>query len=188
MYTAALVGLLTSACCFFTNKYKYLISIDEGLDIFAIHGVGGFVGDILTGFFAASWVPALDGVSGAAYAGGWWEHNWIQLGYQLAAATTCAAWSFTVSCILLFVINKIPGCHLRVKEEDELKGLDFKYLNDVHWDDLMELGIPAGVITSHHGVHEGVPFTGSGPGSESGSGNDGSPGVKKDGVPAPKLD
>jgi hypothetical protein len=134
-------------------------------------------------------VPALDGVSGATYAGGWWEHNWIQMGYQLAAATTCAAWSFVVSCILLFVIDRIPGCYLRVKEEDEVKGLDFKYLNDVHWDDLMELGMPSGhVMTSRSGVHEGVPFTGSGPGSESGSGNEGSAGVKKEGVAAPKLD
>lgn len=164
VYVAALVGLLTSICCFYTNKYKYLISIDEGLDIFALHGVGGFVGDILTGFFAASWVPALDGVSGAAYDGGWWEHNWIQLGYQLAAAVTCAAWSFVVSCILLFVINKIPGCHLRVKEEDERRGLDFKYLNDAHWEDF-ERGSMGGFVPQ--GVHQGVPFSGSGPGSES---------------------
>jgi ammonium transporter, Amt family len=131
VYVAALVGLLTTTACFFTNKYKYLLSIDEGLDIFAIHGVGGFVGDILTGFFAADWVPALDGVSGDSYDGGWWNHNWKQMGYQLAAATTCAAWSFTVTCILLFIINKIPGCHIRETEEDELRGLDFKYMNDV---------------------------------------------------------
>lgn len=182
VYVAALIGALTSCCCYFTNKYKHLLSIDEGLDIFAIHGVGGFVGDILTGFFAASWVPALDGVSGDSYDGGWWEHNWKQMGYQLAAATTCAAWSFVVTCILLFVINKIPGCHIRAKDEDELRGLDFKYLSDAHWDDLM--------ADQHHPpasstVHEGVPFTGSGPGSESGSG--GSP-VKRDGVEPAKLD
>ena len=148
VYVSALVGLLTSTACFFTNKYKYLLSVDEGLDIFAIHGVGGFVGDILTGFFAASWVPALDGVSGTTYAGGWWEGNYKQMGYQLAAATTCAAWAFVVSCILLFVINKIPGCKLRVDEEDEMKGLDFKYLNDVDWEEermIMGFFSPGGV-------------------------------------------
>jgi ammonium transporter, Amt family len=166
VYVAALVGLLTSVCCFFTNKYKYLISIDEGLDIFAIHGVGGFVGDILTGFFAASWVPALDGVSGSTYAGGWWEHNWIQMGYQLAAATTCAAWAFVVSCILLFIINRIPGCKLRVDEEDEMKGLDFKYLNDVDWEEermMMGLFAPGGVghATPREGVLHGIGSPGS---------------------------
>jgi len=71
VYTAALIGFVTAVCCFYTNKYKHLLSIDEGLDIFALHGVGGFVGDILTGFFAASWAPALDGVSGDSYDGGW---------------------------------------------------------------------------------------------------------------------
>ncbi|KKY29131.1 putative ammonium transporter [Phaeomoniella chlamydospora] len=150
VYTSALIGVLTACCCFFTTKYKYLISIDEGLDIWALHGVGGVVGDILTGFFAATWVPALDGVSGDTYAGGWWEHNWKQVGYQLAAATTCAAWSFVVSCILLFIINKIPGMHLRVKEEDEIRGLDAKYFDDT-WDDHHD--------ADFHGfrTHEGVP-------------------------------
>ncbi|KAL8282473.1 hypothetical protein RB600_005767 [Gaeumannomyces tritici] len=114
VYVAALVGALTSVCCFYTNKYKYLLSVDEGLDIFAIHGIGGFVGDVLTGVFAAKFVPALDGV-----------------GVQLAAATSCATWAFAVSCALLFVINKIPGLHIRAAEDDEIRGLDYKYLHDV---------------------------------------------------------
>ncbi|KAF2459520.1 ammonium transporter AmtB-like domain-containing protein [Lineolata rhizophorae] len=145
--TSALVGFLTSCCCFFAMKYKYLINIDEGLDIFAIHGVGGVVGDIMTGFFAASTIPALDGVSGDSYDGGWWDHNWKQMGYQLAAAVTCAAWSFFISCLLLFVIGKIPGMHLRASEEDELNGLDFKYLNDVE-EQILSLDLSSyGVMT-----------------------------------------
>lgn len=116
-------------------EYKYLLSVDEGLDIFAIHGVGGFIGDLLTGIFAARFVPALDGVSGDSYDGGWWDRNFRQLGLQLAGALTCAVWSFVVSCILLFVINKIPGLHIRESEEHELRGLDYKYLSDVEWED-----------------------------------------------------
>lgn len=136
IYVASLVGALTACASFFTVRYKYLLCIDEGLDIFAIHGVGGFVGDILTGFFAANYVPALDGVSNT-YAGGWWNHNWKQMGYQLAAASFCAVWSFVVSIILLFVINKIPGCHIRATEDDELRGLDYKYFYDVDAEDGM---------------------------------------------------
>jgi Amt family ammonium transporter len=86
----------------------------------------------------------MDGVSNT-YEGGWWERHWIQLGYQLAAATTCAAWSFIVSCILLFVINKIPGLHIRCTEEEELMGLDFKYLADVDVED-------SGVDISAYGI------------------------------------
>lgn len=134
VYVAPLVGVLTAIACFFANRYKHILSVDEGLDIFALHGVGGFVGDILTGFFAASYVPALDGVSGHAYEGGWWNRNFKQMGYQLAAATSCAVWAFCVSCILLFIINKIPGCHIRATEEEEIMGLDHKYLMDVEMD------------------------------------------------------
>ncbi|KLU81069.1 hypothetical protein MAPG_00164 [Magnaporthiopsis poae ATCC 64411] len=153
VYVAAPVGALTSVCCFYTNKYKYLLSVDEGLDIFAIHGVGGFVGDILTGMFAARFVPALDGVSGGSYAGGWWEHNWRQVGVQLAAATACASWAFAVSCLLLFVINKIPGLHIRAAEDDEIRGLDYKYLHDVDDDDHL------GGFDGLHTPREGVPFS-----------------------------
>lgn len=116
IYVAPVIGLVTTVGCFYTVKYKYLLSIDDGLDIFAIHGIGGFIGDILTGLFAAKFVPALDGVSGDSYAGGWWDGNYKQMGLQLAGATTCAAWSFVISCLLLFVINKIPGLHLRASE------------------------------------------------------------------------
>merc|ERR1712000_52318 len=91
--------------------------------------MGGVFGDILTGFFAAGFVNALDGVT-TENPGGWWDHNWKQMGYQLAAALTCASWSFFISCLLLFVIDKIPGCHIRATEEDELMGLDQKYFSD----------------------------------------------------------
>ncbi len=133
VYTAALIGFITSVCCFYTFKYKHIIGVDEGLDIFAIHGVGGFIGDILTGFFAADFVPAMDGVT-TTNPGGWWNRNWIQMGYQLAAATTCATWSFVISCLLLFIINKIPGMHIRESDEDEQHGLDRKYFSDADYE------------------------------------------------------
>lgn len=139
------MGGLTAVASFFVSRYKHYISIDEGLDIFAIHGVGGYVGDVLTGFFAASFVPALDGKSGAMYAGGWWNQNYRQMGIQLAAATVCAAWSFTISCVLLFIIDRIPGCHIRASEEEELMGLDHKYLSDVDSEMLAMMGLTAGV-------------------------------------------
>jgi Amt family ammonium transporter len=133
IYVAALIGALTSCASFLTARYKHLLRIDEGLDIFAVHGVGGFVGDVLTGFFAADYVPAMDGRSNT-YAGGWWDRNWKQMGIQLAAACTCAAWSFVVSIVLLFIIDRIPGCHIRATEEDELRGLDYKYFSDAEGD------------------------------------------------------
>ena len=124
-----MVGGVTSLVAYFVAKYKYLLHIDEGLDIFAIHGVGGIIGDILTGFFASKNVPAMDGVS-QDYSGGWWDQNFKQMGIQLAAAFSCALWSFAMSCALLFVINLIPGCKIRVSEEEEVEGLDSMFLDD----------------------------------------------------------
>ncbi|KAK1781466.1 ammonium transporter AmtB-like domain-containing protein [Copromyces sp. CBS 386.78] len=131
VYVASLIGVLTATCCYYAVKYKHLLSVDGGLDIFALHGVGGYVGDLLTGIFADNFVPALEGVSGSSYTGGWWNRNFRQLGLQFAGATTAAAWSFVISCILLFIINKIPGLHLRASEDSEIRGLDIKYLEDV---------------------------------------------------------
>ncbi|KAG5785889.1 hypothetical protein H9Q73_000470 [Fusarium xylarioides] len=135
IYVSPVIGGVTALVCFYCVKYKYVLSVDDGLDIFAIHGIGGVIGDILTGLFATGYVPALDGVSGDAYAGGWWDGNYRQLGLQIAGAVTCAAWSFVISCILLFVIGKIPGLHLRASEEHEIKGLGYKYLSDMDWED-----------------------------------------------------
>lgn len=129
VYTAALVGGVTACVAYFVAKYKYLLRIDDGLDIFALHGVGGIMGDILTGFFASKNVPAMDGES-TDYEGGWWDRNFRQMGIQLAAALSCALWSFAVSLALLFIINMIPGCKIRVSEEEEAEGLDSVYLDD----------------------------------------------------------
>ncbi|KAH7026469.1 ammonium transporter AmtB-like domain-containing protein [Microdochium trichocladiopsis] len=193
VYVASLIGAVTATASFYVVRHKHRLVLfghvlDDGLDIFAIHGVGGVVGDILTGFFAATFVPALDGASGATYAGGWWEGNYIQMGYQLAAALTCASWSFVVSCALLFVINKIPGLHLRATEEEEIRGLDFKYLSDSlggDWDS--EMGEDGGHVRRYVlQAYEGVPVpvaAVAGPAAAPGLG-----GVKADGGEVVKQD
>lgn len=56
--------------------------------------------------------------------GGWINQNYIQLGYQLADSVTGMAYSFFGSCLILFIINMIPGLSLRVPEEDEILGID----------------------------------------------------------------
>ncbi|OWO99526.1 hypothetical protein B2J93_3973 [Marssonina coronariae] len=97
-HVSVLVGAVTATCRVLATRHMHFISIDDGLEIFAIHGVGGYVGDVLTGFFATSFVPALDGISGSSYTDCWWNEHWRQVGYRLAAATMCAAWSFAISC------------------------------------------------------------------------------------------
>ena len=56
--------------------------------------------------------------------GGWINHNYIQLGYQLADSVSGLAYSFVGSCIILLLINLIPGLGLRAPEENEVMGID----------------------------------------------------------------
>ncbi|BFZ57598.1 ammonium transporter Amt1 [Savitreella phatthalungensis] len=121
-WAAFVIGVCGGTACNWATKLKYWIRVDDALDIFASHAVGGIVGGILTGLFASSSVAALDGAS--QIPGGWIDHHYIQLGYQLAGICAGAAWSFTVSCILLAIMNFIPGLSLRVTEDEEIRGID----------------------------------------------------------------
>ncbi|MGI9259903.1 MAG: ammonia channel protein, partial [Gammaproteobacteria bacterium] len=90
------------------------LKLDDSLDVFPVHGIGGIIGLLLTGIFsAASWggVGLDDGVS----MGG---HIWIQFVGILATAVWCGVASF----VLLKLINVVVP--LRVSAEDETEGLD----------------------------------------------------------------
>ena len=70
----------------------------------------------------SNYIAHLDGYT--IIQGGWLNHHWIQLGYQLADSATGFGYSFLGSCLILFLINLIPGCHLRATEEAEVMGMD----------------------------------------------------------------
>ncbi|KAJ4410849.1 hypothetical protein N0V91_001778 [Didymella pomorum] len=123
VWFAALIGFLTGAICALCHNLDRWIKIDEGLDVFKLHGIGGMVGSFLTGLFAQSWVYDLDGM-GPYDALGAMDGNGIQVGYQLAEICAVASYSFVVSCILLYALKFIPFLHLRVSEEAEMMGLD----------------------------------------------------------------
>lgn len=94
------------------TRLKFLLfETDDCLDVFTIHAIGGFVGNILTGFFAAEYIVHLDGVT--TIDGGGIDGHWIQIAIQLAGSVAVMAYSFVVTAILCFLINRIPGLHLR---------------------------------------------------------------------------
>lgn len=121
-WSAFIYGILAGTICNYATKLKLLIQVDDALDIFAIHGVGGFLGDLLTGIFASKDIAGLDEVT--SIAGGWVNGHWVQLAIQLADGVTGMTYSFAVSCLILFVISYIPGMHLRVADQDEILGTD----------------------------------------------------------------
>ena len=153
IYFAVPIGVITAIACNYGTSLKHLIRIDDGLDVFALHGIGGYVGSVLTGLFAADYIAALDGTS---IDGGWLNHHYIQLGYQLAAATTTIAYSFVVSCFILFIMNKIPFIALRLDAEKEKLGTDNTEIGET--DDVFDWtqGTIAGSLSDVNGTPLGV--------------------------------
>lgn len=128
VYTAVAFGVVPSIICNFAVDLKDLLGIDDGMDVFALHGIGGFTGSVMTGLFAADYVAATDGST--VIDGGWMNHNYKQLGYQLAGSVSIAAWSFTVTAIILLIMDRIPFLRLRLHEDEELMGVDLAEIGE----------------------------------------------------------
>ncbi|KAH8815554.1 ammonium transporter AmtB-like domain-containing protein [Xylogone sp. PMI_703] len=131
-WSAVIFGVVGGIACNYATKLKYYLKIDDALDIFAEHAIGGLVGNILTAFFAADYIAHLDGAT--VIPGGWLNKHYIQLGYQIADSVSGFAYSFFGTCIILFVMNLIPGLSLRVSEEEEAAGLDDGQLGEFAYD------------------------------------------------------
>jgi len=116
---ATAIGLMTSMCCFYAVTHlKHRLDIDDSLDVFALHGIGGIVGGVLTGIFASS---ALGG-------------NIIDLNYgtQFIAQIIGILVTVLYSGILTWGIFKLIDATigLRVSNEQEEKGLDLSDHNE----------------------------------------------------------
>ena len=80
----------------------------------------------------SDYIAHLDGFS--VIPGGWLNHHYIQLGYQLANSVAGFAYSFFGSCIILFLINLIPGCKLRASDDAEILGIDDAEIGEFAYD------------------------------------------------------
>ena len=131
-WSAIIFGVVGAVTCNFATKIKYLVRVDDALDIFAVHGVGGIVGNLMTGLFAADYIAALDGAT--SIPGGWLNRHYIQLAYQLADSVAGFAYSFGGTCIILFLMNLVPGLSLRASAAEEEEGLDDTQLGEFAYD------------------------------------------------------
>ena len=113
---ALAIGVIAGAACFWGATWlKHKLGYDDSLDVFAVHGLGGIVGALLTGVFA---VEAVGGASGAL------EGNWGQVGLQIYGVAVTVAYCGVVSFALLKLIGAVIP--LRVDEESEREGLDIR--------------------------------------------------------------
>ena len=81
------------------------------------------IGNVLTGLFAQASVAGFDG-NLAPIAGGWLDHHYIQLGYQLADSVAGMSYSFVMTTVILWIMHFIPFLRMRTTEEAEIVGMD----------------------------------------------------------------
>ena len=106
---AIIIGLAAGVITAFAVSLKYRFGYDDSLDVVGIHMVGGLVGSLLVGLLAAE---AFGGIAGSVG----------QLGRQAAASFLVLGYSFVVTYILGFLLDKTLG--FRIKDEDEITGID----------------------------------------------------------------
>jgi len=119
---AIVMGLLGGVVCFWgVNGLKKMLGVDDSLDAFGVHGVGGVLGAMLTGVFAS---PALGGTGVYDYvANKVADYDMgAQLIAQLWGVVTVAVWTSVVAFVAFKLVDLVIG--LRVTEEDEREGLD----------------------------------------------------------------
>lgn len=119
---AILFGVTAGTVCNFATQLKFLAGYDDALDIFASHAVGGLVGNILTALFAQASVAGSDGYT--IIRGGWLDHHYAQLAIHLADSAAGMSYSFVMTTLILWVMDRIPGLQLRVHNDTEIVGID----------------------------------------------------------------
>ncbi|KIU46992.1 MULTISPECIES: ammonium transporter [Pseudomonas] len=116
---ALVIGLVSGVVCFFcATSLKRKMGYDDSLDAFGVHGIGGIVGAILTGVFAA---PALGGF-------GTVEDIGAQVWVQAKGVGFTVIYTAIVTYVILKVLDLVMG--LRVNEEEEAVGLDLAQHNE----------------------------------------------------------
>ncbi len=112
---ALVIGVSAGVVCFYaTQIVKRKLHIDDSLDVFPVHGIGGITGSLLTGVFAAAGLGGMglaDGVSIAQ-----------QVGVQGLAVAVTIIWSALFSFIIIKGLDRLVG--IRVGEDEEVQGLD----------------------------------------------------------------
>jgi Amt family ammonium transporter len=113
------IGLLAGVVCYFATQYiKRVLIIDDSLDVFPVHGVGGILGTLLTAVFAAE---SMGGLGLEVSIGS-------QFVTQLIGVIATVVWCGVISFIILKMLDAVIG--LRVSEDEETEGLDLVLHNE----------------------------------------------------------
>jgi Amt family ammonium transporter len=121
--SAIVIGFIGGVVCYGAILLRERLKVDDALDVWAVHGVGGTLGILLTGIFAVAAVNA--GYSGLI------DGNPHQVVVQLIAIAATWIYSGTATFIILKLVDRLVG--LRVEESEEEEGLDASQHGEVAW-------------------------------------------------------
>ena len=122
---AVIIGLLAGLVCFwFVGVIKGTLKIDDSLDVFAVHGVGGIMGSLLLAVFAS------ESLGGVGYADD--ANMALQFWIQLKAVSIVAVYSAVVTLIVGYMVSMVLP--MRVSEDAERDGLDISSHGERAWD------------------------------------------------------
>jgi len=119
--SAVIIGVLASVACYIAVYIKNKAGLDDALDVFGVHGVGGILGVILLGVFGTT-AMTFPGRDSALLASGLVDGNTAFFFKQTGAALFAGLYAFLFTMAMLWVIDKITP--VRVTEKDEALGLD----------------------------------------------------------------
>jgi len=112
---ALIIGVSAGIVCFFATAFiKQKLKIDDSLDVFPVHGVGGIIGTLFAGVFVSA------SLGGAGYAEG--MNMGSQLGVQLTGVIATIVFTAVATFVSLKIVDMLLG--LRVTDEEETEGLD----------------------------------------------------------------
>jgi len=117
---ALIIGLLAGIVCFSATQYvKRVLKIDDSLDVFPVHGVGGILGSLVVAVFASTSLGAFSGYGFAEGISSIAE----QFSVQVIAVVSTIVFTAVVTYVILKLVALVTG-GLRVDEESEVEGLD----------------------------------------------------------------
>ena len=118
LWASPIIGIVAGVACYLAVQLKNKMKWDDALDVWGVHGVGGFIGTILLGVFAYAGTNA---VTGQAYSGLiYGDFSFFMK--QVITVVAASAYAFIFTYIMLILINYFTK--VRVSEEDEMIGLD----------------------------------------------------------------
>jgi Amt family ammonium transporter len=113
--TAVLIGVISGVVCYYAVALKNRAGLDDALDVWGVHGVGGALGVVLLGMFATT-------AFNPSSTNGLFSGNPAFFWKQCAAIVFSSAWAFVFTYAMLWLINKVTP--LRVSAAEEESGLD----------------------------------------------------------------